>query len=104
MTDYAHVQSISLQAIKVFQELHDGAVLSGGPLTAPGSAGFVIDCKKTHHRLLVTTLDREPGKCALVLADLNDPNAEVNTPFEVLPLVEVSVLTLVNLMETKFAK
>lgn len=104
MTDQAQVQSICLKAIDVFKDLYDGAVISGGPLRAPGAAGFVIDCRQTQHRVLVTTLDQDPGKCAVVLADLKDPNAEDNTPYDLMALSELNVLTLVRLMETKFGK
>lgn len=104
MTHHALAQSICLQAIDVFNEMYDGALIQAGPMRVTGASAFTIDCKKTQHRLIVTTLDNNPEKCAIALTDLSESSNDDDLPHDVLPVAKLDVLTVVKYMETKFAK
>lgn len=104
MSHHALAQNVCLQAIDVFNQMYDGALIQASPMMIPGASAFAIDCKKTQHRLLVTTLDNDPDKYAIAMTDLSESGNDDDLPHDVLPVAKLNVLTVVKYMETKFAK
>mgnify|MGYP006951344039 CR=1 FL=1 len=102
MTVHERLISATTNAIDVFTELYDQAVVSGGPKFTADGCSALIDCAISKNRIMVVTLDHQPDEFMIALGNKNGADADI--VHEILPADQLNASTLLKYMEDHFAK
>lgn len=102
MTVHQQLISATTHAITLFTKLYAGAAVFGGPKGTAGGCTAVITCAITKNRIMVVTVDDRPDE--FMIAWGNKDGADDDIKQEMLPADQLNASTLLEYMETHFAK